>query len=167
MLRLGVWGLGVDVKSVRSVRKRSLCVRKRSPCVRKRPRQKSSRNAELSSLLDSRWVFAFQKCQQSQGSWGSWLRNAELSSLLDSRWVFAFQKCHQSQGSGGGRGREPQNCRHCWTRVASSRLKSVNSHRDRGVVVAKRRREERRERRREEERNGENRREEERGGERR
>ena len=29
-----------------------------------------SRNAELSSLLDSRWVFTSQKCQQSQGSGG-------------------------------------------------------------------------------------------------
>ena len=29
VLRLGVWGLGVDAKSVRSVRKRSPCVRKR------------------------------------------------------------------------------------------------------------------------------------------
>ena len=35
-------------------------------------------------------------------------------------------------GIGGGPGRETQNCRHFWTRLASSRLKSVNSHRDRG-----------------------------------
>ena len=28
--------------------------------------------------------------------------------------------------------REMQNCRHFWTRLGSSRLKSVNSHRDRG-----------------------------------
>ena len=39
---------------------------------------------KLSSLLDSSRVFASQKCQQSQGSRGSWSRNAELSSLLDS-----------------------------------------------------------------------------------
>ena len=32
-----------------------------------------------------------------------------------------------------GPGREAQNCRHFWTRVGSSRLKSVNSHRDRSV----------------------------------
>ena len=107
--------------------------------------------------------FALQKCQQSQGSGGSWSRNAELSSLLDSPRVFAFQKCQQSQGSGGvvvakprtvvtfglasglrvskvstitgiggGRGCEAQNRRHFWTRLRSSRLKSVNSHRDRG-----------------------------------
>ena len=41
-----------------------------------------SRNAELSSLLDSSPVFASQKCQQSLGSGGSWSRNAELASLL-------------------------------------------------------------------------------------
>ena len=37
--------------------------------------------------------------------------------------------CHRDRG---GRGRETQNCRHFWTRLASSRLKSVNCHRDRG-----------------------------------
>ena len=37
----------------------------------------------------------------------------------------------------GGRGREAQNCRHFWTPLVSSRLKSVNSHKDRGFVVAK------------------------------
>ena len=68
VLRLVVWGLGVDAKSVRSVRKRPRCVRKRSRCVRKRSRRKLSRSAELS----------------------------------------------------------------CWTRVGSSRLSSVNSHRGRG-----------------------------------
>ena len=35
-------------------------------------------------------------------------------------------------GIGGDRGRETQNCRHFWTRLRSSHLKSVNSHRDRG-----------------------------------
>ena len=35
-------------------------------------------------------------------------------------------------GIGGSRGCETQNCRHFWTRLGSSRLKSVNSHRDRG-----------------------------------
>ena len=143
-----------------------------------------SRNAELSSLLDSSRVFASQKRQQSQGSGGgvlakrrtvvtfglvSRLRVSKVStvtgivgvvSLLDSSRVFASQK---SQGSGGvvvakrrtvvtfglvsrlrvskastvtgirgGRGRKTQNCRHFWTRLASSRLKSVNSHRDPG-----------------------------------
>ena len=46
-----------------------------------------SRSAKLSSLLDSRGVFALQKCQQSQGSGGSWSPKAELSSLLDLRLV--------------------------------------------------------------------------------
>ena len=58
-----------------------------------------SRNAELSSLLDSSRVLASQKCQQSRG--GSRSRNAKLSSLLDSSCVFASQKCQESQGSGG------------------------------------------------------------------
>ena len=50
---------------------------------------------------------------------------------FDSSRVFVSQKCQQSQGS-GGRGRETQNCHHFWTRLAPSRLKSVNSHRDPG-----------------------------------
>ena len=44
-----------------------------------------SRNAGLSSLLDSRLVVASQKSQPSQRSEGSWSQNTELSSLLDSR----------------------------------------------------------------------------------
>ena len=52
--------------------------------------------------------FALQKCQQSQGSGGSWSRNPELSSLLDSSRVFASQKCQQSQGSGGSCSRSPE-----------------------------------------------------------
>ena len=40
----------------------------------------------------------------------------------------------------GGPGRETQNCRHCWTCVASSRLKSVSTvSRIGGVLVVKRR----------------------------
>ena len=124
---------------------------------------KSSRNAQLSSLFTfritkvstvtgiggvgvakARNVVTFglgsrlrvSKVSTVTGIGGSGSRNPELSSLLDSSRVFASQKCQQSQGS-GGRGRETQNCRHFWTRLVSSRLKSVNSHRDRGVVVAK------------------------------
>ena len=59
-----------------------------------------SRNAELSSLLDSRLVLASQKCQQSQGSGGSWSRNAELSSVWSSR-----LKSVNSLRVRGGRGR--------------------------------------------------------------
>ena len=80
-----------------------------------------SRNARLSSLLDSSRVFAYQKCQQSQGSGESWPRNAELASRLET-----------VTGIGRGRGRETQNCRHFWTRLGSSRLKSVNSDKDPG-----------------------------------
>ena len=56
--------------------------------------------------------------------------NAERSSLLNSRRVSASQECQQSQESGGP-GRETQNCRHFWTRVGSSRFKSISSHRNR------------------------------------
>ena len=66
VLKLGVWGLGVDAKSVRSVRKHSQAstsIRRVFASVRGR---KSSRNAELSSLLDLLCVFASQKCQHSQ-----------------------------------------------------------------------------------------------------
>ena len=101
------------------------------------------------------------KSVNSHRSEGSWSRNAELSSLLDSRRVFASQKCQQSQigrvlvakrrtvvtfglvsglrvskvstvTNRKGPGRETQNCRHFWTRVRSSRLTSVNSHRSEG-----------------------------------
>ena len=65
-----------------------------------------SRNAELSSLLDSSRVFAFEKCQQSQASGGSWSRNAEVSSLLDSGVVVAKRRSVVTFGlaSGGRKG---------------------------------------------------------------
>ena len=127
VLRFGVWGLGVDAESVQSVRKRSACVRKRPrpKVVAKRRTVVAvgfplrlrvstvstvlgigevvgswSRNAELSSLLDSHLVSA-TTVSGLGGVVGSWSRNAELSSLLDSRLVFASQKCQQSQGSRG------------------------------------------------------------------
>ena len=90
---------------------------------------REAQNSE--SLLESPRVFASQKCQQSQGSGGSWSRSPEQSSLLDSShvsvsqkgWdreaqnsesllesprVFASQKCQQSQGSGGSWSRSPE-----------------------------------------------------------
>ena len=91
--------------------------------------------AKPRTLLDSPRVFASPKCQQSQGSGGSWSRNPELSSLLDSSRLFASQKCQQSYKDRGGRGREIQNWRHFWTPLVSSRLKSVNSHIGIGGVV--------------------------------
>ena len=78
----------------------------------------------LSSLLDSSCVFASQKCQQSQGS-GVVVAKPRLSSPLDSSRLFA-------SGIGGVVVAKPRTVRHFWTRLASSRLKSVNSHRDRG-----------------------------------
>ena len=121
-----------------------------------------SRNAELSLLLDLLWVFASQKrnSHRDQGGRGretqncrrfgtgvgssrlrsanrhgdragSWSRNEELSSFLDLCRVFASQKCQQSQGSGGSALRNAE-LSHFWTGVESSRLKSVNSHRDHG-----------------------------------
>ena len=79
-LRLGVWGLGVDAKSVRS--------------VRKRPQASTAENVAKRRTVVTvglALVFASQKCQPSQGSENCrrfWTR-------------VASQKCQQSQGSGG------------------------------------------------------------------
>ena len=84
-----------------------------------------------------RTVVTSQKCQQSQGSGGVLvpkLRTVVTVGLVSGLRV---SKVSTVTGIGGGPGRETQNCRHCWTRLGSSRLKSVNSHRDRGVLVAK------------------------------
>ena len=122
---------------------RCVCVRKAFASVCKLPRvsrvfgsRKSSRNAELSSLLDSRWVAASQKSQQSQDRWS---RNAELSSLLDSRWVFTSQKCQQSQGSGGVVAAKTQHCPHFWIGMGLhvSKVRTVRGIG--GFEVAKRR----------------------------
>ena len=85
----------------------------------------AKRRTVVAFELDSRLVLASQNCQQSQEWRGSWSRNAELSSLLDLRCVFASQ----NEGSGGGsrsRNAELSSLLN-WTRVWSSRLKSVNS----------------------------------------
>ena len=179
-------------------------------CIRSRERM-SPLHPKKPCPQDNAQIAQKQKCQQSQGSRGSWSRNPELSSLFISPRVFASQKCQQSQGSRGvvvakprtvvtfglvsclrvskvstvtgiagvvvakprtvvtfglvsclrvstvsavtgiagvvvakprtvvtfglvsvRRGRETRNCRHFWTRLVSSRLKSVNGHRDRG-----------------------------------
>ena len=154
----------------------------------------SSRNAELSSLLESSPVFVSQKCQHSQGSGGvlvakcrtvvtfGFVSNHRVSKVstvtgiggvlvAKRRTVVSFglvsgrrvskvstvtgiggvlvakrrtvvtfgvvlrlrvSKVSTVTGIGGGPRRETQNCRHFWTCLASSRLKSVNSHRDRG-----------------------------------
>ena len=59
--------------------------------------------------------FVLQKCQESQGSGGSWSRNAELSSLLDSSPGLRVSKVSTVTGIGGVV--ETQNCRHFWTRL--------------------------------------------------
>ena len=134
----------------------------------------AKRRTVVAFELDSRLVLASQKCQQSQEWRGSWSRNAELSSLLDLRCVFASQ----NEGSGKrsrsrnaelspllnwtrvwssrlknvnslkdcrGPGRETPNYRRFWTCVGSSHLKSVNSQRDRGGPGGERERERERE----------------------
>ena len=102
VLRLGSRGPGGDARSLRLGSQASASVRKRSQAFASvrggsdMPEgQKSSRNAELSSLLDS----SISKVATVTGIGGSWSRNAELSSLLDSSRLFASQKCQQSQGS--------------------------------------------------------------------
>ena len=116
VLRLGSRGPGGDARSLRlcppSVRKRSQAFAEGRTCRNCRhfwTRLVSSRLESVNSHRDrggpgretQNCLFASQKCQQSQGSGGSWSRNAELSSLFDSPRVFASQKCQQSQGSGG------------------------------------------------------------------
>ena len=89
--------------------------------------RKSSQNAELSSLF----TLSVPKVSTVTGIGGVVVakrRTVVTFGLVSS---IASQKCQQSQGS-GGRDRETQNCRHFWTRLVSSRLKSANSQRDRG-----------------------------------
>ena len=80
-----------------------------------------SRNPKLSSVLDPSRVFAFQKCQQSQG-WGGRGRETQNCRHFWTRPGSSHLKSVNSHKDQGGR----------WTRLASSRLKSVNRHRDRG-----------------------------------
>ena len=131
VLRLGSRGPGGDARSLR------LC----PPSVRKRLQASASvGECRASSGIANRREtqncrhflrLAFQKCQQSQGSGGSWSRNADLSSLL-ARLGSSRLKSVNSHRDRGGCGRETQICRHFWTRLGSSCLKTVNSHRDRG-----------------------------------
>ena len=90
---------------------------------------KSSRNAELSSLFT---FLALQKCQQSQGSGGVVVAKRRTVVTFGLVSFLRVSKVSTVTGIGGGRGRETQNCRHFWTRLGSSCLKSVNSHRDWG-----------------------------------
>ena len=168
VLRLGVWGLGVDAKFVRSVRKspRPKIVAKRRTVIAF-GLALGRRVSKVSTVSGSGGFRYFWTCVGSsrlssvnshRDRGGSRLRNAELLSLLDSRWVVASQKCRHAQdrggvvtfglasglrvskvstvtGIGGCPGCGTQNCRHFWTRVVSSHLQSVNSLRDGGVLL--------------------------------
>ena len=131
VLRLGSRGPGGDARSLRLRSQGSQAFAEGRTCRRDENRRETQNCRHFLR-------FVLQKCQQSQGLGGSWSRNAELSSLLDSTRVFASQKCQQSQGSGGVVVAKRRTVVF-WTRLGSSRLKSVNSHRDRGGVVAERR----------------------------
>ena len=128
-----------------------------------------SRNAELSSFSDSRWSSRFKpvnihrdrggRGRETQSCRHFWTcvwsaRFKSVNSRRDRGLLVAkrrsvaifghvlrlrISKVSTVTGIGGGPGRETQNCRHSWSRVWSSRLKRVNSHGDRGVVVARRR----------------------------
>ena len=91
-----------------------------------------SRSPELSSLLDSSRLFASQKCQQSQGSGGVVVAKPRTVVTFGLVSCLRVSKVSSHRDGGGGRGREAQNCRHFWTCLVSSRLKSVNSHRNPG-----------------------------------
>ena len=109
VLRLGSRGPGGDARSLR------LC----SPSVRKRPQ---ALGPKVSTVTGIGGVVVAKR------------RTVVTFGLVSGLCV---SKVPTVTGIGGGRGRETQNCRHFWTRLGSSRLKSANSHRDRGVVVAK------------------------------
>ena len=126
VLRLGDWGLGVDAKSVRSVRKRSPCVRKHAE------NQKNRRETELSSLLDSRWVFASQMCQQSQGSGGVVVAKRRTVVTFGLAFGIRVSKVSTVRGSGGVLVAKPRSVVTFWTSVWYSRLERVNSHGDGG-----------------------------------
>ena len=124
VLRLGVWGLGLEPKSASvrkrkhsqafasvrkrsqafaSVRKRSQAfasVRKRSPCVRKRPRPKIVAKRRTVVAFGLAWYVRVSEVSTVSGIGGSWYKT--------------------------------RNCRHFWTCVVCSRVRSVNRLRDRG-----------------------------------
>ena len=155
VLKLGSRGPGGDARSLRLWTQAFAIVRNRPQAFTEGQTCRRNENRRETQNCRHFLRFVLQKCQQSQGSGGSWTRNAELSSLLDSSYVFASQK-YQPSGIGGvvdakcrtvvtfglvlrlrvskvstvgdrgGRGREMQNCRHFWTRLTSSRLKSIN-----------------------------------------
>ena len=85
VLKLGSRGPGGDARSLR------LCSQSVRKASTKRPPQASAEGRTCRRVQNRRETqncrhflrFVSQKCQQSQGSGGSWSRNPELSSLLD------------------------------------------------------------------------------------
>ena len=69
-LRLGVWGLGVDAKSVRSIRKRSPCVRRVFASVRKRPRPKIVAKRRIVVAFGLAWRLRVSKVSNVKGIGG-------------------------------------------------------------------------------------------------
>ena len=160
--RSGSWSRNAELSSLLDLRCIDLRVSKVSTIIRLRGVVAAERRTVITLGL----AFGLRVSKKSTITaiaGGRGRQTPHLSSLLDLRCVFASQKSQQSRRS-GGRACETQNCRHFWTCVWSSHLKSVNSHRDGGPwsqnaelsslldSVAKRRREERGDRREERER---------------
>ena len=113
VLRLGVWGLGVDAKS------------------RTRPAESRRETQNCRHFWTRVWSSRLKSGNSHRGRGGSWARNAELLSRLACVWSSRLKSANSHRGRRGrGRVMHP---------VWSSRLKSVNSHRHKGVMVAKRR----------------------------
>ena len=149
VVRLGSKGPGGDARSLRLCSQAFAIIRNRSQSfaiARNRPQASAEgrtcgRDENRCETQNCRHFlrFVLQKCQQSQGSRGSWSRNAELSSLFDSSQVFASQKCQQSQGSGGSWSRNAElSSLFDSSRVFASQ-KCQQSQGSGGVVIAIRR----------------------------
>ena len=135
VLRLGSRGPGVQ----ESTRGRCVCGRKRpqsfaSVCGASDLRRTCRRDENRRETQNCRHFvrFAVQKCQQSQGSGGVLVAKRRIVVTFGLVSGLRVSNVSTVTGIGGGPRRETQNCRRFWTRLASSRLKSVNSHRDRG-----------------------------------
>ena len=125
-------GRGRETQNCRHFWTRLVPSRLKSVNSHRDPGGLGSRSPELSSLLDSPRVFASQKCQQSQGSGGVVVAKPRIVVTFGLVSSLRVSQVSTVTGIRGGRGRETQICRHFWTRLGSSRLESVNSHRDPG-----------------------------------
>ena len=131
VLRLGVWGSGVDGKSVRSVRKRS-------PCVRQRPQPKIVAKRRTVVAFGLALGLRVSKLSTFSGIGGPGRETQNGRHFWTCVWLPRLKMCIYFQGSGHPC-RATRICRHFWTRAASLRLKTVNISRIGGVLVAKRR----------------------------